>query len=121
LRGALGQRGPRVAARGHRRVAAVRRAHRRAAAGPAHAEASGVPAAVDSIAERGIWLAPESGTAPRRALAAFVDHALRLDDAAVVRLRTRSDGLLTAWVATGFDVLASRAVAGRIRPDDLSV
>jgi hypothetical protein len=76
---------------------------------------------VDSIAERGIWLAPESGTAHRRDLAAFVDHALRLDDAAVVRLRTRSDGLLTAWVATGFDVLASRAVAGRIRPDDLSV
>jgi hypothetical protein len=45
---------------------------------------------------------------------------LRLDDAAVVRLRERADGLVVAWVATGFDVLASRVVAGRIRPADLS-
>ncbi|WP_058011271.1 hypothetical protein, partial [Mycobacterium tuberculosis] len=33
----------------------------------------------------------------------------------------RSTGLLSAWVATGFDVLASRVVAGKVRPDDLSV
>lgn len=46
---------------------------------------------------------------------------MRLDDAAVIRLRARSDQVLTAWVATGFDVLASRVVAGRMRPDDLSV
>lgn len=46
---------------------------------------------------------------------------MRLDDAAVIRLRTRSPGLLTAWVATGFDVLAGRVVAGTVRPDDLSV
>ncbi|MDT5136820.1 MAG: hypothetical protein QOD58_1082 [Mycobacterium sp.] len=28
---------------------------------------------------------------------------------------------MTAWVATGFDVLASRVVAGKVRPDDMSV
>jgi hypothetical protein len=59
--------------------------------------------------------------AHRGDLAAFVERALRLDDAAVIRLRARSGGLLTAWVATGFDVLASRVVAGTMRPDDLSV
>jgi hypothetical protein len=59
--------------------------------------------------------------AHRGDLAAFVERALRLDDAAVVRLRARSGGLLTAWVATGFDVLASRVVAGTVQPDDLSV
>jgi hypothetical protein len=46
---------------------------------------------------------------------------MRLDDAAVIRIRARSTGLLTAWVATGFDVLASRVVVGRVRPDDMSV
>lgn len=69
-------------------------------------------------AERGLWL---RDAAHRGDLATFVDHAMRLDDAAVVRLRARSAGLLTAWVATGFDVLASRVVVGRVRPDDLSV
>lgn len=54
-------------------------------------------------------------------LAAFVERALRLDDAAVIRLRARSDQGLTAWVTTGFDVLASRVVAGTVRPHDLSV
>ncbi len=69
-------------------------------------------------AERGLWL---RDAAHRGDLATFVDHATRLDDAAVIRLRARSAGLLTAWVATGFDVLASRVVVGRVRPDDLSV
>lgn len=59
--------------------------------------------------------------AHRADLAAFVERALRLDDAAVIRLRARSGGLLTAWVATNFGVLASRVVAGSVRPDDLSV
>ncbi|MBO0866007.1 MAG: hypothetical protein J2P16_13135 [Mycobacterium sp.] len=59
--------------------------------------------------------------AHRADLATFVERTLRLDDAAVIRLRARSGGLLTAWVATNFDVLASRVVAGSIRPDDLSV
>ena len=67
--------------------------------------------------ERGIWL---SDATHRKDLAAFVDRAVRLDDAAVVRLRERDGGLVVAWVATGFDVLASRVVAGRVRPADLS-
>jgi hypothetical protein len=75
----------------------------------------------EGLGERGLWLGPESKTAHRADLAAFVDHAIRLDDAAVVRLRARSSGLLTAWVATGFDVLASRVVVGELRPGDLSV
>jgi len=73
---------------------------------------------VAAVAERGLWL---GDAADRRDLATFVDRALRLDDAAVIRLRARSGGLLTAWVATGFDVLASRVVAGTVRPNDLSV
>ncbi|KKC04081.1 hypothetical protein [Mycobacterium nebraskense] len=76
---------------------------------------------MDSVVDRGLWLGPQDRSAQRRDLAAFVDHALRLDDAAVIRLRTRSPGLLTAWVATGFDVLASRVVGGEVRPEDLSV
>jgi hypothetical protein len=76
---------------------------------------------VGAVAERGLWLGPESRDAHRGDLATFVDHAMRLDDAAVIRLRARCDGLVTAWVATGFDVLASRVVAGIVRPDDLSV
>ncbi|MGV0745851.1 hypothetical protein [Mycolicibacterium sp. XJ870] len=78
--------------------------------------------------ERGLWLDPGN----RDDLATFVERALRLDDAAVVRLRERTSGqersdrgintggLVVAWVATGFDVLASRVVAGRVRPADLS-
>ena len=70
-----------------------------------------------SSPERGIWL----GDASHRAdLATFVERAIRLDDAAVIRLRERADGALVAWTATGFDVLASRVVAGRVRPADLS-
>ena len=44
----------------------------------------------------------------------------RLDEAAVIRLHTRTDDLVGAWVVTGFDVLAARVVAGRIRPVDFS-
>ncbi|OBI17657.1 MULTISPECIES: hypothetical protein [unclassified Mycobacterium] len=76
---------------------------------------------MDPVVDRGLWLGPQDRAAQRRDLGAFVDHALRLDDAAVIRLRNRSTGLLTAWVATGFDVLASRVVGGQVRPDDLSV
>ncbi len=74
-----------------------------------------------SIAERGLWLGPESVAAQRADLTAFVERAVRLDAAAVIRLRARLGGGLTAWAATGFDVLASRVVAGTMRPDDLSV
>lgn len=72
-------------------------------------------------AERGLWLGPQGGAAQRADLATFVDRALRLDDAAVIRLRARAGGLVTAWVATGFDVLACRVVGGTVRPADLSV
>ncbi|MBV5243083.1 MULTISPECIES: hypothetical protein [Mycolicibacterium] len=68
--------------------------------------------------ERGLWPAR---AADRDDLATFTERALRLDDAAVVRLREREGGMIVAWVATGFDVLASRVVAGRIVPSDLSV
>src|ERR1044072_3337243 len=70
-----------------------------------------------SSPERGIWLAD---AAHREDLATFVERAVRLDDAAVVRLRERGDGSVVAWVATGFDVLASRVFAGQVRPADLS-
>ncbi len=69
--------------------------------------------------ERGIWLAPDSRAAQRVDLAAFAERAQRLDDAAVVRLRQRPGGMIVAWFATGFDVLASRVVGGRLRPADL--
>jgi len=68
-------------------------------------------------AERGIWL---DDARNREDLATFVDRALRLDDAAVIRLREREGGKFVAWVSTGFDVLASRVVAGRVKPADLS-
>ena len=77
-----------------------------------------------AVTERGLWLGPESPesvAAHRADLTAFVERAARLDPAAVIRLRARSGGLVTAWAATGFDVLASRVVAGTLRPDDLSV
>lgn len=67
--------------------------------------------------ERGIWL---DDATHREDLATFVERALRLDDAAVIRLRERAGGLVAAWVNTGFDVLASRVVSGRIRPGDFS-
>lgn len=73
------------------------------------------------VADRGVWLDPDSIAANRADLAAFVERAARLDAAAVVRLRKRSTGEFTAWAATGLDVLASRVVAGVVRPDDLSV
>src|ERR1700692_2891278 len=66
--------------------------------------------------ERGIWL---DDATHREDLATFTERALRLDDAAVVRLRERDGGLVVAWVATGFDVLAGRVVGGRIRPQAL--
>jgi hypothetical protein len=66
--------------------------------------------------ERGVWL---DDATHREDLVTFTERAVRLDAAAVVRLRERAGGLVVAWVATGFDVLASRVVGGRIRPADL--
>ncbi|MEU0496083.1 hypothetical protein [Mycobacterium sp. NPDC006124] len=71
-----------------------------------------------SAGERGLWL---DDAAHREDLATFVDRAVRLDDASVVRLRQRGDHQVVAWLATGFDVLASRVVGGRVAPTDLSV
>ncbi len=68
--------------------------------------------------ERGLWL---DDATHREDLSTFVDRALRLDEAAVIRLRERAGGQVVAWSATGFDVLASRVVGGRVRPADLSV
>ncbi|HNA50371.1 MAG TPA: hypothetical protein PK594_05925, partial [Mycobacterium sp.] len=70
-----------------------------------------------AVAERGLWL-PDA--ADRADLTTFAVRARRLDEAAVLRLRVRTEDTLTAWVATGFDVLAGRVVGGRMRPDDLS-
>ncbi|OMC29608.1 hypothetical protein A5740_17870 [Mycobacterium sp. GA-1841] len=67
--------------------------------------------------ERGLWI---ENPRDREDFATFLDRALRLDDAAVVRLRERGPGSVIAWVATGLEVLASRVVAGRLRPADLS-
>jgi hypothetical protein len=76
---------------------------------------------VAEVADRGVWLGPESVAAQRADLAAFVERAGRLDAAAVIRLRARSASQFTAWASTGLDVLASRVIAGIVRPDDLSV
>jgi len=70
-----------------------------------------------TAAERGLWL---DDTNHRDDLATFTERARRLDQAAVVRLRQRDGGFVVAWVATGFDVLASRVVRGRVAPADLS-
>ena len=58
--------------------------------------------------------------AQRADLAVFVERTLRLDEVAVIRLRTRADGLVSAWVATGFDVLACRVVAGGVQSPDFT-
>jgi hypothetical protein len=73
---------------------------------------------VSGLSERGLWL---DGAGHRDDLTTFVDRALRLDDAAVIRFRERPGAAqVVAWVSTGFDVLASRVVTGRVRPTDLS-
>jgi hypothetical protein len=54
-------------------------------------------------------------------LGAFVARAVRLDGQGVVRLRNRDGGRVDAWVATPFDVLATRTVLGKIEPGDMTV
>ncbi|TCO50712.1 hypothetical protein [Actinocrispum wychmicini] len=55
-------------------------------------------------------------------LGAFVARAVRLDGDAVVRLRARGAGeFIDAWVATPFDVLATRTVRGSLQPGDVTV
>lgn len=53
-------------------------------------------------------------------LGAFVARSVRLDQQVVVRLRNRGD-MVEAWVATPFDVLATRTVRGSVRPGDVTV
>ncbi|MEE4022644.1 hypothetical protein V1Y59_06110 [Gordonia sp. PKS22-38] len=60
-----------------------------------------------------------TGPADRADATAFLGRALRLDDAAVIRVAARADGLIGLWAATGFDVLAGRSVFGTMRPDDI--
>lgn len=71
---------------------------------------------MNASSERGLWLPEAAG---RANLAAFVERARRLDEAAVIRLRQRSEEVLVAWAPTGFDVLTSRVVAGAVKPPDL--
>lgn len=54
-------------------------------------------------------------------LGAFVARAVRLDGQTVVRLRDRDGGRVDAWVATPFDVLATRTVLGAVEPGDVTV
>ncbi len=61
-----------------------------------------------------------SDAVERENLAAFLTKTVRLDEAAVVRLRMRADGLLSVWAPTGFDALAVRVVSGSVVPDDTS-
>lgn len=54
-------------------------------------------------------------------LGAFVARAVRLDGQTYVRLRAREAGLIDSWVATPFDVLATRTVRGQVQPTDVTV
>jgi hypothetical protein len=57
----------------------------------------------------------------RETLGAFVARAVRLEGQAAVRLRNRDEHVVEAWVATPFDVLATRAVHGQVTPKDVTV
>ncbi|WLP91258.1 hypothetical protein [Gordonia sp. NB41Y] len=59
------------------------------------------------------------GDGDRADALAFLARVSALDDAAVIRVAQRPDGLIGLWSNTGFDVLATRAVFGRMAPQDL--
>ncbi|GAB2694421.1 hypothetical protein GCM10027089_14900 [Nocardia thraciensis] len=59
--------------------------------------------------------------AERENLATFTARATRLDPAAVIRLRRRGDRYVSAWAATGFEVLAVRTVVAELGVDDVTV
>ncbi|MTE13311.1 hypothetical protein [Nocardia aurantiaca] len=59
--------------------------------------------------------------AERENLATFISHAIRLDSAAVIRLRRRGDRYVSAWAATGFEALAVRTVVADLGMDDVTV
>lgn len=54
-------------------------------------------------------------------LASFVGRAVRLDSAAIIRLRVRDEGMVGVWASTGFDVIAARSVPGELSPADTTV
>jgi hypothetical protein len=58
--------------------------------------------------------------AQRDDLAAFTARVVQLDGTSVVRLRG-APGQVVAWASTPFEVLATRAVRGEVRPTDLTV
>jgi hypothetical protein len=62
-----------------------------------------------------------SDPAERENLATFLTRAVRLDPAAVVRLRRRGERLVSSWVATGFEALAVRTVVAELGVDDVTV
>ncbi|MCP2291981.1 hypothetical protein ACFYT3_30025 [Nocardia amikacinitolerans] len=62
-----------------------------------------------------------SDPAERENLATFLSRAVRLDQAAVVRLRRRGENYVSAWVATGFEALAVRTVIAELGVDDVTV
>ncbi|MFI9504951.1 hypothetical protein [Nocardia sp. NPDC052566] len=59
--------------------------------------------------------------AERENLATFLTRAVRLDPAAVVRIRRRGERYVSAWVATGFEALAVRTVVAELGVDDVTV
>ncbi|MFI6773273.1 hypothetical protein [Nocardia sp. NPDC050412] len=59
--------------------------------------------------------------AERENLATFLSRAIRLDPAAVVRMRRRGERYVSAWVATGFEALAVRTVVAELGVDDVTV
>jgi hypothetical protein len=59
-------------------------------------------------------------TAERDDLGAFTARVVRLDQAALIRLKA-GEGRVAAWAATPFDVLVTRAVRGELYPADLTV
>ncbi|WP_157083922.1 hypothetical protein [Millisia brevis] len=56
--------------------------------------------------------------ASRADLVAFLGLAQRLDEAAVVRMHRRTPEQVVAWVQTGFDVLACRALPAELSDAD---
>ncbi|MFG3619142.1 hypothetical protein [Nocardia sp. NPDC047654] len=71
------------------------------------------------IAEQRVLRVPDP--AERENLATFLTRAVRLDPAAVVRLRRRGEKYVAAWVATGFEALAMRTVVAELGVDDVTV
>jgi hypothetical protein len=61
--------------------------------------------------------------AERDDLGAFVARAVRLEQGAVVRLKSHPGqaSRVDAWVSTPFDALATRSVGGTVTPADLTV